>query len=388
MRIAEVRTTPLGGMGCSSNPNERCGNGLEKIYPTTAVRYGYMKHIGEFTYKPGTVFTCGGKVIIQTKRGIEVGQQVSLTCTGCSKSVSRDDMRSYARASGEGYLDLGCGKIVREATVEDLHEERRIREQTDEKLRRCIELVRTRNLPMKLVECEHIFGGERIIFFFMSESRIDFRDLVKDLAQEYHTRIEMRQIGARDEARLVADYETCGQECCCKTFLKTLKPISMKMAKLQKATLDPSKVSGRCGRLKCCLRYEHENYEVLDKKLPKVGQKVLSVHGAGIVVDRQILTQLIQMELPDLKRLAVVVEDVLAVGEVAIREYQDRKQQQTESVPAAEPAVSPRPRPAEPSEAATPEDGTSEADPRRRRRRRRRSRGRKGPEQPDPSAGD
>ena len=114
-----------------------------------------------------------------------------------------------------------------------------------------------------------MFGGERILFYFTAEERIDFRSMVRDLTTEYRTRIEMRQVGARDEARLLADYETCGREVCCKVFLKTLRPITMRMAKLQKATLDPTQVSGRCGRLKCCLRYEHVGYEELDKKLPR-----------------------------------------------------------------------------------------------------------------------
>src|SRR5690606_17851123 len=105
-------------------------------------------------------------------------------------------------------------------------------------------------LPMKFVTCEHLLGGERIIFHFMSEERVDFRELVRQLAQEYHTRIELHQVGARDEARLVADYEICGRECCCRNFLKKLRQVNMKMAKLQKATLDPTKVSGRCGRLR------------------------------------------------------------------------------------------------------------------------------------------
>ena len=133
----------------------------------------------------------------------------------------------------------------------------------------------------------------------MSEGRVDFRDLVKQIAREYHTRIEMHQVGARDEARLVADYEICGRECCCKNFLKKLRQVNMKMAKLQKATLDPSKVSGRCGRLRCCLRYEHEGYEELNKKLPRVGARVRTDRGIGTVKDRQILTQLLMIDYDD-----------------------------------------------------------------------------------------
>lgn len=362
IRIADVQSLPVGSMSCDGDPGAQCGNGLEKIYPTAVVRYGYLKHIGEFAYKPGMKFTCGGRVIIQTDRGIELGAQVSLTCTGCSKSISRDQMRAYAKNSGEGYLKERRGKILRQATTEDLHEEERMRVQVREKLERCGDLVRQQQLPMKIVECEHVLGGERIIFYFMSDSRIDFRRLVKDLAQEYHTRIEMRQVGARDEARILADYETCGQECCCKTFLKTLKPISMRMAKLQKATLDPTKVSGRCGRLKCCLRYEHDSYEELARKLPKIGKLIRTTQGNGIVVDRQILTQLVQIELDDRKRVTVVVEDILAPEE----EVQTRP---PEPQAKQEPAKADRAPDRAPDQLKEPDPG-----PKKKRRRRRRSR--------------
>jgi hypothetical protein len=209
---------------------------------------------------------------------------------------------------------------------------------------------------MKVVECEHLLGGERIIFYFRvrGDGRVDFRDLVRLLAAEYRTRIEMRQVGARDEARLVADYETCGRECCCKTFLKNLKPISMRMAKMQKATLDPSKVAGRCGRLKCCLRYEQEGYEEMDRKLPRVGTRVRTSHGDGYVIGRQILTQLLQIRDDDDRVVTVVVEDVLERNVAP----PGKAQSQTEDAPKADP----------------PNDAPGESDsPKRRRRRRKRS---------------
>ena len=114
---------------------------------------------------------------------------------------------------------------------------------------------------MQLVDVEHLFGGERIVVYYLAETRVDFRELVRALAGEFQTRIEMRQIGVRDEAKLLADYGDCGCPVCCNTHLVQMPPVSMRMAKLQKATLDPTKISGRCGRLKCCLRYEYENYE-------------------------------------------------------------------------------------------------------------------------------
>ncbi len=298
-----------GGGGC--DPNSRCGNGLEKIYPTCAVRYGYMRFIGEFSYAPGVLFGCQNKVVVQTDRGTEIGEQVSLTCTGCEKSVNRDQMRAYAKNSGTDFFRLKNGRILRVATPSDLLEDRKLHEEGDEKLDFARQLVRERKVPMKLVTCEQLFGGERVVFYFMADDRIDFRDLVRDLAHEYHTRIDMRQIGHRDEARLVADFEICGRECCCKNFLKTLRPVSMQMAKLQKSTLDPSKVSGRCGRLRCCLRYEHEGYEELTRKLPRVGSRVRVTDGPATVVDRQILTQLVMLEFDSGKRMTFPLEDLL-----------------------------------------------------------------------------
>ncbi|MCO6438871.1 MAG: hypothetical protein J5J06_17395 [Phycisphaerae bacterium] len=303
-----------GSCGSATGEDARCGNGLEKIYPTTAVRFGFMRYIGEFSHAPDMKFTCGAKVVIQTRRGIELGEQVSLTCSGCDKSVSRDNMKEWVAACGDDSYFFDAGRILREATAADLTEHARI--QQDNRDRRDIarRMAAEHRLPIRVVECESLFGGERIIFFFTSDERVDFRGLVKDLAQEFRTRIEMRQVGARDEARLLADFETCGREVCCKVFLKTLRPISMRMAKLQKATLDPTQVSGRCGRLKCCLRYEHESYEDLDKRLPRVGVRIRTSHGDGVIVNRQVLTQLVQIRTDADKFVTVVAEDILETG--------------------------------------------------------------------------
>jgi cell fate regulator YaaT (PSP1 superfamily) len=324
------------GGGCSSG--EPCGSGLEKVYPTVAVRYGYMHTVGEFRYaSPDMKFGCGANVIIQTRRGIEFGEMVSLTCDGCDKSVSREQIKRYVAASGSDYYNFSNGKILRLATPDDEAEWDHLRAETLNKKKFCQERADEHNLPMKVLECEHLFGGERTIFYFMSESRVDFRDLVRGLASEFRTRIEMRQVGARDEARLLADYETCGRECCCKNFLKSLKPVSMKMAKMQKATLDPAKVSGRCGRLKCCLRYEHTTYEELDKKLPNMGKRVQTPQGVGKVIGRQILTQLVLLATDDGGRLTVPVEDVWEVGKPAPASVQEKlaeaAQPQRQSMP-------------------------------------------------------
>ncbi len=384
LRVLDTEKMLSGAGGFSAtgcNPNSRCGNGLEKIYPTCAVRYGHMAYIGEFRYAPGMLFGCGGKVVIQTNRGIEIGEQVSLTCTGCDKSISRQQMLAYAKNSGADAYQLKAGRILRVATEQDLGEESRINRDTEAKLTRAREAVDAHRLPMKFIGCEHLFGGERIIFHFMAENRVDFRELVRDLAHEYHTRIEMHQVGARDEARLLADYEICGRQCCCKNFLKKLRPVTMRMAKLQKATLDPSKVSGRCGRLRCCLRYEHEGYEDLNRKLPRVGTRVRTQQGVGVVKDRQILTQLLTVIFENDRLETLGLEDILEHGP-GVRAPQEPAEQQrdapnrdrgkTTEAPRARPArAREEPRGSEPREGSLLD---SERRGRRRRSSRRRSR--------------
>jgi cell fate regulator YaaT (PSP1 superfamily) len=157
--------------------------------------------------------------------------------------------------------DPGAGQIVREMTAEDRNELTRLQKRAKEQFAVCRQHIEQLGLKMQLVDIEHLFGGERIVVYYLAESRVDFRELVRALAGEFQTRIEMRQIGVRDEAKLLADYGDCGCQVCCNTHLVQMPPVSMRMAKLQKATLDPTKISGRCGRLKCCLRYEYESYE-------------------------------------------------------------------------------------------------------------------------------
>lgn len=296
--------------GCGTG----CGAGLEKIYPTTAVRYGAMRWVGEFSVRQGSVFTCGGKVVIQTDRGTEIGEQVSLTCNGCSKSVNREQIKRYINNCGPEFYRPRSGRILRGATPDDISDHEHLNAHNIQDIDRCQLLAAQMNLDMKVVTVEHLLGGERIVFYFRSDDRIDFRELVKLLAHEYHTRIEMRQVGARDEARLVADYEICGRECCCKNFLKKLRPVTMRMAKLQKSTLDPTKVSGRCGRLRCCLRYEHDGYEELAAKLPHTNSFVDTEFGIAQVIDKQILTQLVLVRASDGRLITVPNEEIKATN--------------------------------------------------------------------------
>jgi cell fate regulator YaaT (PSP1 superfamily) len=213
--------------------------------PNYVVRYGIMRFLGVFCAQGNAAYRRGERDIARTDRGLEDGE---VLCEGTETAVAC-------------LKDPFEGQILREMTPEDHRELGRIREQALREIDVCQQYVTRLGLAMQLVEVEHIFGGERVVVYYLAENRVDFRELVKLLAGEFQTRIEMRQIGVRDEAKLLADYGDCGVPVCCNTHLVQLPPVSMKMAKLQKATLDPTKISGRCGRLKCCLRYEFEMYE-------------------------------------------------------------------------------------------------------------------------------
>ena len=275
-------------------------------------RYGKMGYLGFFRHSEREITPTITHAVVHSERGLEIAQILSsfLHRRG-SCSIPRDKIDRYCQASGGNYSISKEGQFVRFATSQDLNEQRHLDLEAKEEGKYCQELIEKHELPMRLVDVEHLFGGDRIIYYFMADGRVDFRQLVKELAQQYQTRIEMRQIGARDEARLIADFETCGRECCCKNFLKILHPVSMRMAKLQKATLDPSKISGRCGRLKCCLRYEDQVYTELCKHLPKTNSWVQTEQGLGQVLEAQVLTQLVKVRLQTGRILAISVEEIL-----------------------------------------------------------------------------
>jgi cell fate regulator YaaT (PSP1 superfamily) len=202
-------------------------------------------------------------------------------------------------------------------TQADFERLRETEEQIEPKERRfCEQRIRERGIPMSLARVEHLLGGDKIVFYFLADGRVDFRQLVKDLAAEYRTRIEMRQIGVRDEARLLAEFEHCGRELCCRTFMKDLEPVTMRMAKAQKTTLDPAKISGRCGRLMCCLRFEDETYSYLKRRLPRKGTRVSIAAGTGEVTGYDILRQTVTVELPDGTDKTVPVDEILNREEV------------------------------------------------------------------------
>ena len=291
-----------------------------KSRPTKAkkymmVRYGRMNALGFFEHNENEIPKVDSCVIVKTDRGLELGYIVGQlnSYRGGQLKLKEEQIKEYFDNSEIDYCPAHAGKFIRYATSADISEERHLQKNAKEEVDFCKKIVKEMDLPMKIVEAEHLFGGERIVFYFMSDGRVDFRELVKRIAQEYQTRIEMRQIGSRDEAKLLGDLESCGQQCCCQRFLKLLKPVNMRMAKMQKATLDPAKISGYCGRLKCCLRYEDETYTDLKKRLPKKNSMVQTPKGLGRVIDSQILTQLAVVEYENGDKEALKIDELKVV---------------------------------------------------------------------------
>ncbi|MBK7403180.1 MAG: hypothetical protein IPJ41_00760 [Phycisphaerales bacterium] len=288
-----------------------------KAPKTLVVRFGSMKLIGEFPYEGSVKPGCGSKVVVRTHRGTELGEMLTSTCSngGCGKSISRQQMLEYVeRSGGKDYPFFSQGRVLRIASMEDMDAQAALEQSKHELVRRARDVANRLRIGVKMVEAEQLLGGERVIYYYLSEERVDLRELHRELNSLHAGRADLRQVGARDEARLVADYERCGQHCCCKNFLKVLKPISMRSAKTQKATLEPLKISGRCGRLMCCLRYEDETYEDLRKRLPPKKKRVGTPHGDGFVLSGQILTQLVLVRLDGGTDVAVPVENLAEPG--------------------------------------------------------------------------
>lgn len=293
---------------------------------TIVVRYGYQRKIAELPYSGDAKPGCGSKLVAVTPRGTEVVEMLTTTCgnSGCGKSVSRDQMRSYIEKSGgKQFPFTNQGRVLRVATIDDLNENSKLESRRADLVRLCKSLINEMKLEMKLVEVESILGDEQVSFYYLAENRVDFRDLVKRLAGELHTRIEMVHVSDREEARLVADYEKCGQHCCCRQFLKVLKPVSMRAAKVQKNTLDPQKISGRCGRLMCCLRYEDQTYSDLKKQLPHRKSLVDTIDGVGIVLSTQILTQLALVKIGAQPPAAYPVEDIRVLDKEEVKAWRE-----------------------------------------------------------------
>jgi cell fate regulator YaaT (PSP1 superfamily) len=261
------------------------------------VRFGAMRLLNVVATRGGATFARGASVIVRSNRGLEAGEVL------CE---ARDDAMQQLEGSNDS-------QILREMTPEDANELAHIQASAEKEFKVCLGHVAELGLQMQLVDLEHLFGGERIIVYYIAEGRVDFRELVKRLASEFQTRVEMRQIGVRDEAKLLADFGDCGKPVCCNTHLVEMPPVSMKMAKLQKATLDPTKISGRCGRLKCCLRYEYDTYLELQRQLPPVGSEIVCGRGKARVLSQEILAQQLLVELDDTRRVLIDAKDVQTV---------------------------------------------------------------------------
>lgn len=239
----------------------------------------------------------GDKVIVETARGVEFGSVVSGI-----KEVPDETIMQPLKS------------VIRIATEEDKRNEERNREKEKEAFKVCLEKIREHKLDMKLINAEYTFDNNKVLFYFTAEGRIDFRDLVKDLAAVFRTRIELRQIGVRDETKIRGGIGICGRPLCCHTYLSEFAPVSIKMAKEQNLSLNPTKISGVCGRLMCCLTNEEETYEELNSRLPAIGDFVTTPDGLrGEVQSVSVLRQLV--------KVVVNLDD----DEKEIREYKSKE---------------------------------------------------------------
>ena len=242
-------------------------------------------------------------VIVETVRGVEYGKVVI-----GPKQVD------------EGDVVLPLKKVLRIADQKDPLIVEENRAAAKEAYAVCNEKVTTHQLDMKLVDVEYTFDRNKIIFYFTADGRVDFRELVKDLAAIFRTRIELRQIGVRDEAKMLGGIGPCGRMLCCSTFLGDFEPVSIKMAKDQNLSLNPTKISGLCGRLLCCLKYENDEYESAKKALPDLGQVIDTPLGSGKVVGVNILGRILQINIPELDRVVeYTLDEILKEGAVSVQ---------------------------------------------------------------------
>lgn len=268
----------------------------------TNVRYGKMRHVGRFKTEREDL-RVRDKCIVRTDRGKEVGEVLS-----------------PLQPIPETLPPESLWDVIRRANPDDLvHIEKVEKEAVPRALSIVREHVKKLNLPMKMTDVDYVLGGERVIFYFTSESRVDFRELVRHLASEFRTRIELKQVGARDHARLVGDAGHCGLELCCRSHLKELGGITMDMAKVQKHTADPSKITGRCGKLLCCLRYEYTTYTESRQVLPARGARLKTAKGEGFVVDQNFLLREVTIvkDGSDGERVIVGLEDIMGAPAAA-----------------------------------------------------------------------
>ncbi|MGG2067690.1 MULTISPECIES: PSP1 domain-containing protein [unclassified Bacillus (in: firmicutes)] len=263
------------------------------MYDVVGVRF---KKAGKVYYFDPNQFDISENefAIVETVRGIEYGKVVIT-----KKQVDEND------------VVLPLKKVIRIADENDRTIVEENKRAAKEAYQVCQQKVIEHDLDMKLVDVEYTFDRNKVIFYFTADGRIDFRDLVKDLAAIFRTRIELRQIGVRDEAKMLGGIGPCGRMLCCSTFLGDFEPVSIKMAKDQNLSLNPAKISGLCGRLMCCLKYENDEYEAAKEQLPDLDEKIQTPHGLGRVIGLNILERLIQVELVDKERIVEYTLDEL-----------------------------------------------------------------------------
>lgn len=251
------------------------------------------------------ILNAGDYVVVETSRGIECG-----TVTFGNREINDDG------------LNRPLKKIIRPATAEDIAHLEDNRKKEEKAYGICLKKIIEHNLKMKLVTVEYTFDNNKILFYFTADGRVDFRELVKDLAGIFRTRIELRQIGVRDESKMLGGLGICGREFCCKCFLSDFQPVSIKMAKEQGMSLNPVKISGTCGRLMCCLKYEQEAYSDLLKKTPKIGAYVSTPDGKGTVVDQNLIKGILNIQLqknPDSPPKSYKVNEVKLIKDGQIK---------------------------------------------------------------------
>ncbi|MBN1883450.1 MAG: stage 0 sporulation family protein [Deltaproteobacteria bacterium] len=222
------------------------------------------------------------KVVLETERGLSIGTVATLP-----------------RETEYGDSERPLKPVIRPASEQDLATESENSSREIEAREYCNECIDKHTLDMHLVDVEHLFDGSKIIFYFTADQRVDFRALVRDLASRFRTRIEMRQIGVRNKAKLVGGVGSCGRVLCCNTILNTFEPVSVKMAKDQNISLNPSKISGVCGRLMCCLKYEYETYLEMKREIPKLGKRIMTEHGKAKVIRQNVLERRVTVLLED-----------------------------------------------------------------------------------------
>ena len=251
----------------------------QKMIEVVSVRFNNNGKSYFFNPK-GKQFQAEDQVIVETSKGIEFGG-----CVRGNFQVAADKVTNPLRP------------VIRRATQADIEQKAKNEEKEKEAFALCAKQIKEHGLEMKLVDVEYSFEGSKILFFFTSEGRVDFRALVKDLAGQFRTRIELRQIGVRDEARMLGGLGICGKPFCCSQFLDEFQPVSIKMAKTQNLSLNPTKISGSCGRLMCCLKYEQDAYEELVKNVPKLDSYVETPEGKGTITEVNILRQKVKVRL-------------------------------------------------------------------------------------------